>query len=122
MSALWVFLGGGAGSLLRYGCNVLMGFHLGSGFPWATLTVNALGSFLLAGLMAWPSDAIRPEVRLALGTGMMGGFTTYSTFNLETLRMLDRGAWAMAGLYLGATVALCLLGGAGGLALARAWR
>lgn len=122
VSALYVFLGGGVGSVLRHGCNLLLGLHLGTGFPWATLTVNVLGSFLLALLMSWPSDAVRPEVRWVLGTGMMGGFTTYSTFNLETLRMFEKGAGGLAAAYVTATVLGCLTAGVLGMTGARLLR
>jgi CrcB protein len=62
---------------------------------------------------------ISPTVRLVLGTGVMGGFTTYSTFNHETLQFLQEGAWLLAGLNVGATLLVCLAGGALGMAAAR---
>jgi len=64
--------------------------------------------------------ALSPDARVVLGTGVMGGFTTYSTFNYETFRLIQQGSFAVAALYLAATVAGCLGAGALGLFLARA--
>jgi len=71
---------------------------LGPAFPYGTLAVNLLGSFLLAGLMfaGVEAAAMPPNLRIALTTGVMGGFTTYSTFSYETMRYLQDGAWATA--------------------------
>ena len=86
---------------------------IGAVFPWGTLIVNVAGSFLLAIIMvlAVEGEIVSPRVRLALGTGLMGGFTTYSTFNYETMAMLSAGAWGFAGAYLVVTLAGCLVGG-----------
>lgn len=111
MLGLWVFLGGGAGSVLRWW---VAGLFPG---PWGTVCVNVLGSVMLAFLMH-PGHALSEPWRLALGTGMMGGFTTYSSFNLDLLAALQAGAWAQAGLTLLSTVGACLAGGAMGWALA----
>ena len=91
-------------------------------FPVGTLFVNVAGSFLLGGLtgVATSTDWLSPTLRLALTTGVMGGFTTYSTFNQETLAYFQSGTWGMAALNLVATVALCLAAGVGGIAAARA--
>jgi CrcB protein len=93
----------------------------GSGFPWGTLAVNVLGSFLIAAILhvALTTDALSPTLRLTLTTGVLGGFTTYSTFNWETIRHLREGAWALAALNVGATLVLCLLAGLLGLATGR---
>ena len=72
--------------------------------------MNLLGSFALALVMSLPGRFGDPQLRLLLGTGFMGGFTTYSTFNLEVFRLLQAGDWARASLYLGGTVGGCLLG------------
>lgn len=111
-------LGGGA----RYLASLAVARWIPLDFPLATLGVNALGSFLLGLLMpvALHSAAISAEARLFLATGLLGGFTTYSTFNYETLELAHRGDLAAAALNLAATVAGCLAAGAAGLAAGRA--
>lgn len=93
---LWVCLGSALGGGARYLVSGWVMKGLGSSFAYGTLTVNALGSFLLGGLMyaGVETAAIPPALRLALTTGAMGGFTTYSTFSYETLQYLQEGAWA----------------------------
>lgn len=119
---LWISLGGAAGTAGRY----LLGDWLmrvaGPAFPWGTLAVNLLGSFLLGLLMqvGLATDWISPAVRLTLATGVLGGFTTYSSFNYETLRLFAGGSWLLAGANLAGTVAGCLLAGALGTVLGRA--
>lgn len=121
---LLVALGGAVGTSLRYGVGLGVARWLGTAFPFGTLVANVLGSFLLGLLMeAAPERPIfGVEARLVLGTGMMGGFTTYSSFNLETLRLAEQGEWGRCGLYLGATLVVCLLAGLGGIWLARSLR
>jgi CrcB protein len=114
---LWICLGGAAGTGARY---LLSGWLLrvaGPGFPWGTLVVNVLGSFLLGLIMhvALATDLLSPTLRLALTTGVMGGFTTYSTFNYETLQYLQRNDWLLGLANLAITVVVCLA--AGGLGL-----
>jgi CrcB protein len=118
---LLVCLGGAAGSGARYLLAVGMGRWLGSGFPWGTLTVNVAGSFLIGAIMELGVryGAIAPDLRLFLTTGVLGGFTTYSSYNYELLGYLERGAWALGGAYLGATLVGCLAAGMLGLAAAR---
>lgn len=111
MPALWVFVGGGTGAVLRWGVGLLVPA------PWGTVLVNLIGSFLLA-IFMHPSLGLDAGWRLLLGTGMMGGFTTYSTFNLDTLAALQRGAWGMAALQVGVTVLGAIAGGLAGWALA----
>jgi fluoride exporter len=94
----------------------------GAGFPYGTLGVNLLGSFLLSLVMQVAlSTGLSPSVRLFVATGLVGGFTTYSTFNYETLQSLEEGAWALGLLNLGTTVLGCLLAGLLGVALGRMW-
>ena len=121
MRFLWICLGGAAGTGARY-LVALWALRLaGPGFPWGTLAVNVVGSFLLGLIMqvALTTDLIAPTLRLGLTTGVMGGFTTYSTFNYETLLYLQRDAWLAAFANLAATVVLCLVAGALGLAAGR---
>jgi CrcB protein len=117
----WVCFGGAIGSGARY---LLSGWLLalaGPGFPYGTLAVNVIGSFLLGLLMevSLTTESFPPLLRLALGTGVMGGFTTYSTFNYETLRLFQDGAWLLGFMNLAVTVITCLAAGALGLVVGR---
>lgn len=119
---LWICLGGACGTGARYLLSGLVLRRLGSEFPYGTLTVNVLGSLLLGVLMhvGLETQALPPTLRVALTTGVMGGFTTYSTFNYETLVYLQEGRAALAAANVVATVTLCLLAGLAGLWLGRA--
>ena len=93
MTALLIFMGGGLGALLRY-ATVLC---IKASFPWAILLANGLGSFLIGGLAALPLLATRQHpLWFFFATGMLGGYTTFSTFSLDTLEMLLRGQVGMA--------------------------
>jgi len=125
VSFVWVAIGGAAGSCLRYWVSLLLApITLEQGFPWATFTVNALGSlglglvFILAEDRSW----FGADLRLLLGTGVMGGFTTYSAFNLESIGLMQSEAFGRAALYMAGTVLVCLVAGALGLILGRAIR
>jgi len=106
---LWICLGSGFGGGCRYLLSQWLPRVAGTTFPWATLSVNVVGSFLLAMLMHMGVTAglLSPTLRIALTTGVMGGFTTYSTFNFETLQYLNSGAWALGALNITATVLGC---------------
>lgn len=117
-ASLSVAAGGAAGAWLRFMAGRLIGAHP---FPYATLSVNLLGSLamgLLAGWLARHGEG-GEQWRLLLGVGVLGGFTTFSAFSLEVALMIERGTLAQAALY----IALSLLGGVcglfAGLALAR---
>jgi CrcB protein len=118
---LWICLGGAAGTGARYLMSGWVLQRLGGSFPYGTLSVNVLGSFLLGVIMqvALTTGLFSPTVRLALTTGALGGFTTYSTFNYETLQYLQGGAWLYGFLNVLATVLGCLIAGALGLFAAR---
>ncbi|MCA9529066.1 MAG: fluoride efflux transporter CrcB [Myxococcales bacterium] len=118
---LWVCLGGAAGSGARYLVSGWAHDWLGTGFAYGTLAVNLIGSFLLALLMyvALSTDTMSPAVRLALTTGAMGGFTTYSTFSYETMRYLQESAYLLALVNVGVTVVGCLAASFAGYAVAR---
>jgi len=108
---LWVCLASAAGGGARYLVSGWAFKVLGPAFPFGTLVVNLLGSFLLAGLMfaGVEAAALPAGVRIALTTGAMGGFTTYSTFSYETLQYLQDGAWAIAIANVTVTVVGCLV-------------
>jgi CrcB protein len=116
---LWVCLGSAIGGGARYLLSGWLLKILGPAFPYGTLAVNAIGSFLIAGLMYAGVDKamVSPTLRLTLTVGVLGGFTTYSTFSYETMKSLQDGAWGVAIANVLVTVlgclAACLLGWAG---------
>jgi len=118
---LLICLGGAVGTGARYLTALWAAAALGSSFPFGTLIVNIGGSFLLAFIMqvGGATELISSDTRAILTTGVMGGFTTYSTFNYETTNYLRQGAWLFAAANATATVAGCLIAGLAGLAVAR---
>jgi len=109
-----IALGAAAGGVMRYACAGLLARFAGDTFPWGTLAVNILGSAVLgffATLSAPEGRLLVPvSARLMVTVGLCGGFTTYSTFSMETMALaLDR-QYLRAGLNLGGTVVLCLVG------------
>jgi CrcB protein len=118
---LLVFIFGGAGSACRYLLGGWIVELAGPVFPYGTITINTLGSFLIALIMAISlnSTLISPDVRIALTTGVMGGFTTYSTFNYESVSLFTQGALLLGALNILVTVLMCLVAGFAGLALGR---
>ena len=109
---LLVAAGGAVGSLARYGVGLAAARWLGAGFPWGTLMVNVAGG-LAMGLLAARVSPEHEQLRLLLGVGVLGGFTTFSAFSLETVRLMEQGA-ASAALYVIASLVLsvgaCWLG------------
>ena len=101
-----VFLGGGAGSILRYLVQAALHERIHPySFPWATFAVNLAGCFLIGLFYAWSGRFhLSAEVRLLLTTGLCGGFTTFSTFGHDCLQMLRQGLYAPVLLYAGASV------------------
>lgn len=116
-----VCAGGALGSGARYLAQEFFQRKFGVSFPWGTLFVNLLGSFLLGVIMwaAFDAKSLSPDARLFLGTGILGGFTTYSSFNAETLALAREGRYGAAFAYLGATVVVALLAGVLGLSVGR---
>jgi len=112
-----VCLGGALGSGARYAVSVWAASAFGTGFPFGTLIVNVVGSFLLGFLMQVPP--LSPDVRLMLTTGVMGGFTTYSAFNYETVEYFRAGAWTVGFVNVAVMLIGCLAASLAGLALAR---
>jgi CrcB protein len=117
---LLVFVGGGLGAMARHGVNRAGLALLGPGFPWWTLAVNVIGSFLI-GLLAGLFGAMETghNARLFLTTGFLGGFTTFSAFSLDALTLWERGAAVEAGLYVGGSVIASLIAAAAGLMISR---
>ena len=118
---LIVFIGAGLGGSLRHATNVMAAKLLGSGFPWGTLLVNVVGSFLMGLLAGY--FAFRPgfsqETRLFLTTGVLGGFTTFSAFSLDAALLVERHAYALAAAYVAGSVAASIVALFLGLALFR---
>lgn len=118
---LIVFLGAGIGGAARHGVNVAALRLLGFGFPYGTLAVNIAGSLILGLLAGWFAHKSDPgqSWRLFLTTGILGGFTTFSTFSLEAALLYERGQLGIAALYVAASVGLALAGLFAGLFIIR---
>jgi fluoride exporter len=121
VKVILIGLAGAVGTLSRYGIGLWAGRALGTSFPFGTLIVNVVGCFFIAFVseLALSTTLITPTVRLTLTTGLMGGLTTYSSFNFETTALLRDGAWASGLANLGVTVVSCFISGVLGLAAAR---
>ncbi|KUO54396.1 MAG: camphor resistance protein CrcB [Sphingomonadales bacterium BRH_c3] len=121
-ASLNVAIGGGIGALLRYqlgrGMTYWFGHNVITAFPWATLVTNVIGSMtmgLLAGWLARHGNASgslmsSEQMRLLLGVGLLGGFTTFSAFSLELMLLIERGQSATALTYAGVSVLAGLVG------------
>lgn len=110
---LWVALGSAIGGVARYWCSGLVARMVGETFPWGTLIVNAVGS-LLIGLIATMSGPdgrfiVPAEARQFLMAGVLGGFTTFSSFSLQTLALARDGQWLLVGANIVGSVVLCLV-------------
>lgn len=105
-----VALGGAIGSVGRYALTVAVQNRTSAAFPTGTLVVNVTGAFLLGLIMryAMQSFTLTPEMRLLLTTGLCGGYTTFSTFSYESVRMVEDGEWRAALLYILLSVILSL--------------
>ena len=117
MQVLLVALGGAAGAVARYGVSLGAARWLSAGFPWATLIVNVCGGMAM-GLLIARVGPDQESLRLALGVGFLGGFTTFSAFSLETVRLMEHQP-GLAALYVSASLILCVGACWAGLALGR---
>lgn len=116
LNVVAVALGGALGALARYWLSGSVYQHLGSGFPYGTLAVNVLGSLAMGVVFVLVQERGLPEPwRLAVAIGLLGAFTTFSTFSVDTLALLEQGATGRALAYVASSVALCLLAAAGGV-------
>jgi CrcB protein len=112
MQLLWICAAGAAGTGLRHLVTLWAVGRWGATFPHGTILVNIIGCFVIAMVIQVSSAAGWPAtIRLVLTTGFLGGFTTYSAFNQETLRLVDQGAGGLALLNVLVTVGGGLLGG-----------
>lgn len=110
----WVALGGALGSVARFWLAAAVTSLTGPQFPWGTLLINVVGSFVIGcfGALTGSRGAISvpPDIRAFVMIGICGGFTTFSSFSLQTLELLQSGELLWAGGYILGSVALCLLG------------
>jgi CrcB protein len=113
-NALWIFVGGGLGSLARWGASGFMANRFGETFPWGTLIVNVTGSFII-GFFATVTGAdgrwlAKAEFREFFMIGICGGYTTFSSFSWQTLTLAENGQWFRAGANCVLSLVLCLVG------------
>ncbi len=122
ISYFWIAIGSALGGMARYFCSGLAANMVGQTFPWGTLIVNVVGSFII-GFFATLTG---PDGRVFAGStarqfvmvGFCGGYTTFSSFSLQTLNLMNDGEWLQAGANIGASVVLCMLAVWAGHALA----
>jgi CrcB protein len=121
MNYLLVFVGGGLGATVRHAVNMICARAFGTHFPFGTFLINVSGSVvmgLIAGYLAFRGSAAQPW-RLFVMTGVLGGYTTFSAFSLDTALLYERGQIGLAALYAAGSVVLAVAGLFGGLALVR---
>jgi CrcB protein len=123
MQTVYIALFGALGCLSRYWLSSWTNLLTGKGLPFGTLLVNVLGSFLLGLLLegSLRTSALSVELRMGIAVGFLGGFTTFSTFSYETLRLVENGSLLQAGLNVGLNVGICVVFVALGIYLARQW-
>ena len=121
-SVFLVMAGGASGAALRYGVGRVLPIGA-TGWPWATFACNLVGGFAMGLLAGWLARAGggSEDLRLLLGVGLLGGFTTFSAFSLEMALMVERGQLGTAAGYAVASVLLALIALFAGLASVRAW-
>jgi CrcB protein len=117
---LWIAIFGAAGTLARYGLQGFVQIRSGRTFPYGTLLINLTGCFFLALIYQFSINrmVISPELRIAIGVGFFGGYTTFSSFGWETAKMLEEGAWLPAAVYVSVSVIIGLLLSFAGIRLA----
>jgi CrcB protein len=113
LTYLWIAIGGAIGSVARYGCSDLAARTFGGTFPWGTLIVNVVGSFVIGAFatLTGPDGRwmVGPDARIFVTVGICGGFTTFSSFSLQTLNLMRAGEVGAAGVNIAGSVVLCLL-------------
>lgn len=121
MTYLFIAIFATLGAFARYGQSIVVQNVLGRSFPFATLSINILGSFLMGFLFFETLERINlsPELRTGILTGGLGAYTTFSTFSLESLNLIENGEMLKAGLYIGASVVLSVAAALFGAYLSR---
>ena len=112
MTYLWIAIGSAIGGIARHWCTMVATAWLGATFPWGTLFINVLGSFVIGLFFAITGPQGRFDVSLdakLFVTGICGGYTTFSAFSLQTLSLFQDGAWLRGSAYIAASVVLCLI-------------
>lgn len=109
---VWIAIGGALGSVARYGCSSLVAGWIGETFPWGTLVINVLGSFVIGffATLTGPDGRVlvAPDARQFVMVGICGGYTTFSSFSLQTLNLVRGGDMLGAGGNIVGSVVLCL--------------
>jgi CrcB protein len=110
---LWIAIGSALGGVARHWCTGVAARLFGMAFPWGTLIINVLGSFVIGLFFTLTGPEGRLEAstnaKLFVMVGLCGGYTTFSAFSLQTLALFQGGEWGRAGGYVAASVVLCLL-------------
>src|ERR1700733_4764211 len=113
MLYLWVAIGGAIGSVARFWFGNAVAATLGTAFPWGTLMINVLGSFVISFFSGLTGMGQRfpmsPDARIFVTVGLCGGFTTFSSFSLQTVELARQGQAGRAALYVAASVIVCLV-------------
>lgn len=124
MDVVWIGLGGVVGVNARYFVGRWFGNRYGASFPYGTLVINVSGAFLIGFLLTILTErlALDPRWRLGLVVGLLGGYTTFSSYAYEAFALADRGAWFRSGMYVIGTNVIGLLACALGVMLARVLR
>lgn len=121
---VWIAIGSALGGMARHWCTAVGTAWFGAAFPWGTLLINIIGSFVIGLFFALTGPQGRLDVpldiRLFVMTGVCGGYTTFSSFSLQTLTLFQDGAWLRGSAYAVMSVALCLIGVWAGWLLATA--
>lgn len=122
--AILIVLGGGIGALTRWMATAEIARFMGKDFPWATLSVNVVGSFLMGIVLTLPYEKaawLNPTARVAIATGFLGALTTFSTFSYETLELFRTGHLGLALVNAAGSAAACVLACALGVWLMTHW-
>ncbi len=122
LSYMWVAIGGALGTTARYWLSGVVARSVGETFPWGTLVINVTGSFVIGffGALTGPDGRVfvGSTARQFVMVGMCGGYTTFSSFSLQTLNLMNDGEWLQAGANIGLSVLLCMIAVWAGVVLA----
>ena len=122
MNLIYVAIGGAIGAVMRYLMMILIGHNLGNDFPYSTLLVNISGSFAMGVLIGWLARTLpvnASDIRLFVAVGVLGGYTTFSSFSLDAITLIEEGRLFSVITYITASVLLSLIGLMAGLYLTR---
>ncbi|MEO8113039.1 MAG: fluoride efflux transporter CrcB, partial [Phenylobacterium sp.] len=113
LTYLWIALGIALGGVARYACSSLIAHSIGDAFPWGTLLVNVVGSFVIGAFATLTGPDGRwlmaPDARLFVTVGVCGGYTTFSSFSIQTLNLIRAGEFGPAAANAGLSLGLCLI-------------